>query len=66
MAKNPEETARIEKSIATTIIQGLEACYAALRSPSFDLRPLYPKVGHGCEEALIVAGEKDTDLLAKI
>lgn len=66
MAKHPEETARMEKSMATTTIQGLEACCAALSSPSFDLRPLYTKVGHGCEEALIVAGEKDADLPVKM
>lgn len=66
MAKHPEETARMEKSMATTTILGLETCCAALRSPSFDLRPLFPKVGHGCEEALIVAGEKDADLPAKM
>ncbi|KAJ5272582.1 hypothetical protein N7478_007707 [Penicillium angulare] len=62
MAEHPEETARMEKSMATTTIQGLEACCAALGSLSFDLRILYPKVGQGCNEALIVAGEKDADL----
>ncbi|KAJ6107318.1 hypothetical protein N7523_008641 [Penicillium sp. IBT 18751x] len=66
MAKHSEETARMEKSMATTTIQGLETCCAALGSASFDLRPLYPKVGHGCEEALIVAGEKDADLPVKM
>lgn len=66
MAKHPEETARMGNSMATTTIKGLEACCAALGSPSFDLRPLYPKVGHACEDALIVAGEKDADLPAKM
>ncbi|KAJ5807842.1 hypothetical protein N7474_009111 [Penicillium riverlandense] len=66
MAEHPEEAARMERSMATTTIQGLEACCAALRSPSFDLRPLYPQVGHGCDEALIIAGEKDADLPSKM
>jgi len=66
MAAHPEETARMEGSMATTTIPGLEACCAALGSSSFDLRPLYPKVGHGCEEALIIAGEKDGDLPIKM
>lgn len=66
MAKHPEETARMEKSMATTTPAGLEACCVALSSPSFDLRPLYPEVGHGCEEALIVAGERDADLPVKM
>ncbi|CAL5872176.1 uncharacterized protein PFLUO_LOCUS6434 [Penicillium psychrofluorescens] len=66
MAEHPEETARMEKSMATTTIKGLEACCTALSNPSFDLRPLYPKVGHGCDEALIIAGEKDADLPSKM
>ncbi|KAJ5113858.1 hypothetical protein N7456_002392 [Penicillium angulare] len=66
MAEHPKETARMEKSMATTTIQGLEACCAALGSPSFDLRLLYPKVGQGCDGALIVAGEKDADLPVKM
>lgn len=66
MAEHPEETARMERSMATTTIAGLEACCTALGHPSFDLRPLYPSVGKGCDEALIVAGEKDADLPIKM
>lgn len=66
MAEHPGETARMESSMATTTIGGLEACCTALGQPSFDLRSLYPSVGTGCDEALIVAGEKDADLPIKM
>lgn len=66
MAEHPGETARMENSMATTTIAGLEACCTALGQPSFDLRLLYPGVGKGCDEALIVAGEKDADLPIKM
>ena len=66
MAANPDETERIEKSMATTTVPGFEACCRALGSPSFDLRPLYPMIGKGSEEALMVVGENDGDLPSKM
>ncbi|CAK7240525.1 MAG: hypothetical protein STHCBS139747_001967 [Sporothrix thermara] len=66
MAANPDETKRMRVSMDTTTLEGLEACCAALSSPEFDLRPLYPAVGKGADEALIIAGEKDADLPVKM
>merc|ERR1712070_648295 len=48
MAEHPGETARMENSMASTTIGGLEACCTALGQLSFDLGPLYPSVGTGC------------------
>lgn len=66
LAANPEEAKRMRTSMDTTTLEGLEACCAALSNPSFDLRPLYPEVGKGADEALIIAGEKDADLPVKM
>ncbi|CAK7212449.1 hypothetical protein SEUCBS140593_001507 [Sporothrix eucalyptigena] len=63
---NPDEFQRMDVSMKTTTFEGLEACCAALSSPDFDLRPLYPSVGQGADEALIIAGEKDADLPVKM
>lgn len=62
MADHPEETERMKKSMATTTIRGLETCCAALRRPSFNLQPLYADVGRGCDEALVLVGERDGNL----
>ncbi|KAL1900297.1 hypothetical protein Sste5346_002608 [Sporothrix stenoceras] len=66
LAANPDEAKRMRASMDTTTLEGLEACCAALSSPTFDLRPLYPSVGKGADEALIIAGEKDADLPVKM
>lgn len=66
MAQNPDEMARMRKSMETTTVEGLETCCAALSSPTFDLRTVYGSVGQGADEALIVVGAKDADLPVKM
>ncbi|KIH88697.1 zearalenone lactonase [Sporothrix brasiliensis 5110] len=66
LAAHPAEARRMRASMDTTTLEGLEACCAALSSPSFDLRPLYPSVGKGADAALIVVCEKDADLPVKM
>jgi len=66
MVAKPDETARMRGLMATTSMDGFETCCAALRSPTFDLAPLLPSVGRGCNEALLVVGEKDADLPEKM
>jgi hypothetical protein len=46
----------------STTLDGFETCCAALRSPTFDLRPLFTKVGSGVDDALLVVGAKDANL----
>ncbi|OAA66952.1 3-oxoadipate enol-lactonase [Niveomyces insectorum RCEF 264] len=62
MAAHPDETARVQRAMATTTVAGLETVCAALRSPDFDLRKVYLAAGRGCDAALIIVGEKDADL----
>ncbi|KAH8658031.1 Alpha/Beta hydrolase protein [Xylariales sp. PMI_506] len=59
---NPDEAGRMRALMGNTTIDGFETCCAALRSASFDLRPLLPKVGSGVDEALLVVGAKDANL----
>jgi 3-oxoadipate enol-lactonase len=58
---NPGEAQRMRGLMTTTTVDGFETCCHALRSQSFDLRPLYTKVGAGVEEALLVVGENDAN-----
>jgi len=66
LAANPQEAARMNESMKSTTVDGFETCCAALRSAEFDLEPLLGKVGAGCEDALLVVGEKDADLPVKM
>lgn len=62
LSDNPEETARLRGLMLRTSLDGFETCCAALRSPSFDLRPLFTKVGAGVDDAVCLVGEKDANL----
>ncbi|ROT42650.1 alpha/beta-hydrolase [Sodiomyces alkalinus F11] len=62
IAAHPDETARLRALMATTTLDGFETCCNALRSDTFDVRPLFRKVGASVEEALLVVGENDGDL----
>ncbi|PKS06244.1 hypothetical protein jhhlp_006990 [Lomentospora prolificans] len=66
LAANPTEAARMGELMKTTTIDGFETCCAALRSKDFDLEPLLGKVAAGCQDALLVVGEKDADLPVKM
>ncbi|KAL2206872.1 alpha/beta-hydrolase [Sarocladium strictum] len=59
---NPEEADRMRKLMLRTSIDGFETCCHALRSKTFDLRPLFGKVGAGVDKALCVVGENDANL----
>lgn len=59
---NPQETQRMRSLMLRTSIDGFETCCHALRSSTFDLRPLFAKVGAGVDEAICVVGEKDANL----
>lgn len=60
--KNPEETQRMRNLMLQTTVDGFETCCHALRSSTFDLRPLFSKVGASVDEAICVVGEKDANL----
>ncbi|RYP76418.1 hypothetical protein DL771_001857 [Monosporascus sp. 5C6A] len=62
MEENPSETARMRQAMRETSVDGFETCCAALRSKSFDLRPLLEDAGRGVESALLLVGEKDANL----
>ncbi|KFH45030.1 3-oxoadipate enol-lactonase-like protein [Hapsidospora chrysogenum ATCC 11550] len=59
---NAEEAQRMRSLMIRTTVDGFESCCHALRSPSFDLRPLYGRVGASVDEAICVVGEKDANL----
>lgn len=62
MKNNPDETSRMRSLMKSTTVDGFETCCAALRSPTFDLRPLLPKVASSVDDVLLVVGEKDANL----
>lgn len=62
MHSHPAEAARMRAVLAGTTMDGFETCCAALSNPGYDLWPRLEAAGRGCEEALIVVGEKDADL----
>ncbi|KAL2759951.1 hypothetical protein ACRALDRAFT_2095842 [Sodiomyces alcalophilus JCM 7366] len=62
LAAHPDEAARMRAVMATTTLDGFETCCNALRSDTFDIRPLFRKVGASVEEALLVVGENDANL----
>jgi 3-oxoadipate enol-lactonase len=59
---NPQETQRMRNLMHRTSVDGFETCCHALRSESFNLRPLFGKVGSSVDDALCVVGEKDANL----
>ncbi|KAI1125502.1 zearalenone lactonase [Nemania abortiva] len=59
---HPEETERVRGVMRGTTVDGFEACCAALRSSSFDLRPLAARAGSHVDTALLLVGEKDVGL----
>jgi 3-oxoadipate enol-lactonase len=62
LQSNIEEAQRVRDLMKTTTIDGFATCVHALQSESFDLRPLFIKVGAGVDDALLVVGEKDANL----
>jgi 3-oxoadipate enol-lactonase len=62
MDAHAQETARMRSLMLGTSVDGFEACCHALRSETFDLRPLFAQVGAAVEEALCVVGERDANL----
>jgi 3-oxoadipate enol-lactonase len=62
MTNNPQETERMRTLMMTTTLDGFELCCEALRSASFDLRPLAEKAGQGVDSALLLVGSKDANL----
>lgn len=59
---NSGEADRMRNLMRRTSIDGFETCCHALRSNTFDLRPLFEKVTSGVDKALCVVGEKDANL----
>ncbi|KAI8169448.1 hypothetical protein K4K49_011809 [Colletotrichum sp. SAR 10_70] len=59
---NPDEADRVRAIMNQTSVDGFATCCHALRSDSFDIRPLFGKVGAGVDEALLVVGDKDANL----
>ncbi|KAI0429464.1 zearalenone lactonase [Xylaria sp. FL1042] len=59
---HPDEAGRVRKLMRDTTIDGFETCCAALRSASFDLRPLAATAGSHVGSALLLVGEKDDDV----
>ncbi|CAH0054021.1 unnamed protein product [Clonostachys solani] len=62
LEENPKEAARVRDIMRGTTLDGFEACCHALRSSSFDLRPILKNVGSSVEDALCVVGERDANL----
>ncbi|CZR63979.1 related to 3-oxoadipate enol-lactonase II [Phialocephala subalpina] len=57
-----EELHWMRSLMSKTKVEGFVACCAALRKMSFDLRPLFGKLGTSVDEILLVVGELDADL----
>jgi 3-oxoadipate enol-lactonase len=62
MKANPAETQRMRQLMTTTTKEGFITCCHALRDASFDLRPLFRRIGSSVESALLVVGELDANL----
>jgi pimeloyl-ACP methyl ester carboxylesterase len=62
LALNPDEAWRVKQLMLWTSLDGFETCCHALRAESYDIRPLFGKVGGCVDEALCVVGEKDANL----
>lgn len=63
---DPEEAERVRRLMRTTSVDGFETCIAALRSSTFDLRPLFGRLARCVERVLLVVGGNDADLPAKM
>ncbi|KAI1367261.1 Alpha/Beta hydrolase protein [Xylaria arbuscula] len=59
---HPDEAGRMRKLMRDTTVDGFETCCAALRSPTFDIRPLAAEAGKNVDSALLLVGEKDAAL----
>ncbi|KAH7375530.1 Alpha/Beta hydrolase protein [Plectosphaerella cucumerina] len=62
LAANPDEAGRMRTLMRKTTVDGFATCCSALTSDSFDIRPLYRRVGAAVDSALLVVGEKDANL----
>jgi pimeloyl-ACP methyl ester carboxylesterase len=62
LENNRQEAHRMQTIMSGTSIDGFETCCHALRSKTFDLRPLLAKVGASVEDAVCVVGENDANL----
>ena len=60
--RNADEASRLRGLMEQTTVDGFETCVAALRSQTFDIRPLFGLVGKSVERVLLVVGENDADL----
>lgn len=60
--RNTEEVERMRTIMKGTQVDGFIACCRALQKESFDLRPLFKKLGGCVERAMVVVGELDANL----
>jgi pimeloyl-ACP methyl ester carboxylesterase len=61
-----DEAARLRTLLESTQVEGFVACCSALRSDTFDLRPLAGKLSGAVEHVRFVVGENDADLPVKM
>jgi pimeloyl-ACP methyl ester carboxylesterase len=66
IAANPDEANRVRTLMRTTSVDGFETCIAALRSETFDIRPLVGRLAECVGHVRLVVGERDADLPAKM
>lgn len=66
VAANAEEANRVRELMQTTSVDGFETCVAALRSETFDIRPLVGRLAESVEHVRLVVGERDADLPEKM
>lgn len=59
---NPAELDRMRAIMSETRVDGFAACCNALRSSTFDIRPLAKRLGNCVDAALFVVGELDANL----
>lgn len=59
---HPAETERLRAVMLSTSLDGFETCCHALRSPTFDARPLFAEIGASVDAALCVIGDRDAAL----
>lgn len=62
LTANPGEANRMRSLMTRTSVDGFETCCNALRDRTFDLRPLFGKIGGSVEDVVCVVGEKDANL----
>ncbi|KAI5456621.1 Alpha/Beta hydrolase protein [Mariannaea sp. PMI_226] len=62
LEQNRQEALRMQTIMSATSMDGFETCCHALRSPTFDLRPLLGQVGSSVDDAVCVVGENDANL----